>query len=68
MMQLQLNRTDPAAQTLPPDERRYIRKDEFPPTVPEDPYDPVASDSENELYQIKFGKKSKGMAAQRPWV
>ena len=63
MMQVQLNRTDPAAQT-PPDERRYLRNDEFPPTVPEDPYDPMASNSENELYLIKFGKKK---AKAWPW-
>ena len=56
-MQVQLNRTNPAAQT-PPDERRYFRNNEFPPTVPEDPYDPMASDSQNELYLIKFGKKN----------
>ena len=57
MMQVHVNRTDPAVQTPPPDEGRYFRNGEFPLMVPEDAYKPVASDSKNELYLIKFGKK-----------
>ena len=55
--QLQLNRTNCDSETPSPDGRRYFTQDEFPTTIPEEPYDPVTSDSDNELYLINFGKK-----------
>ena len=54
--QLQLNRADSHSETPPPEGRRYFTKDEFPATIPEEAYDPVTSDSHNELYLINFGK------------
>ena len=56
LMQVQRNRTDPAAQRPLTNERRHFRNDEFPPMVREDPYNPLASDSEIELFLIKFWK------------
>ena len=47
MIQVQLNRADRSTQTPPPDGHRYFWNNAFPPTVLEDPYDPVASDSAN---------------------
>ena len=55
--QLQLNRINSDSETPSPDGRRYFTQDEFPTTIPEEPYDPVTSDSDNELYLINFGKK-----------
>ena len=44
----------PDIQSPPPDDRDYFEHDKF---EQEPPHDPVTSDSENELYLIKFGKK-----------
>ena len=55
--QLQLNKTGSHSETPSPDGRQYFTKDEFPVTIPEEPYNPVTSDSDNELYLINFGRK-----------
>ena len=47
---------DEANQTPPPDDRPYFTKNQFN-TEAGDNYDPAVSDSENELYLIKFGKR-----------
>ena len=41
-------------ETPPPDEREYFCKDQF--DLVDETYDSVVSDSENELYLMKFGK------------
>jgi len=43
------------AQTLPPDERPYFTVADW--AAREVPYDPPLSDSENDLYIMKFGKR-----------
>jgi len=55
LFQLQLARGDRANESPPPDNRQYFAENEFVPV--EDPYHRVASDSDNELYLIKFGRK-----------
>jgi len=47
------NKSDP--ETPPPDEREYFRKDQF--DLVDETYNPVVSDSKNELYLMKFGKR-----------
>jgi len=42
-------------ETPPPDERVYFHKDQF--ELVDETYDPVVSDSENELCLMKFGKR-----------
>jgi len=42
-------------ETPPPDEREYFCKDQF--DLVDETYDSVVSDSENELYLMKFGKR-----------
>ncbi|KAF8415070.1 hypothetical protein EV426DRAFT_701827 [Tirmania nivea] len=49
-------------QTPRPDDRGYFPMDKF--NLSDDTYDPVVSDSENELYLMKFGKR-KGKAWPR---
>ena len=44
-------------QTPPPDDWPYFGKDAFNTKARRDDYDPAVSDSENELYLIKFGKR-----------
>ena len=44
-------------QTPPPGARPYFGKDAFDTKAGRDDYDPAVSDSENELYVIKFGKR-----------
>jgi len=61
MVQLQLACQDPPvnnpndSETPPPDERVYFSKNQF--DIEDTTYDPAVSDSENELYLIKFGKR-----------
>jgi len=59
MIQAQLAPSNPDdksdLETPPPDEREYFRKDQF--DLVDETYDPVVSDSENELYLMKFGKR-----------
>ncbi|KAF8415029.1 hypothetical protein EV426DRAFT_710594 [Tirmania nivea] len=55
LFQVQLGRADRAKESPAPDDRPYFREDEFDMQV--DPYDPIASDSENELYLIRFGRR-----------
>jgi len=43
------------AQTPPPDERPYFTAAHW--AAREEPYDPPAPDSENDLYVMKFGKR-----------
>jgi len=54
MLQVELIRTR-GAQTLPPDERPHFTAAHW--AAREDPYDPLASDSENDLYMMKLGKR-----------
>jgi hypothetical protein len=42
-------------QSPPPDDRGYFAYDHF--DLDDSPYDPIPSDSENEVYLINFGKK-----------
>ena len=44
-------------QTPPPDDRLYFGKEVFDTKAGRDDYDPAVSDSENELYLIKVGKR-----------
>jgi len=58
MVQLQLQCQDPPAnnpETPPPDERVYFGKNQF--DIEDTTYYPAVSDSENELYLMKFGKR-----------
>jgi len=43
------------AQTPPPDERPYFRAADW--AAREDPYNPLPSECENDLYIVKFGKR-----------
>ena len=54
---LQLKKTSSHSETPSPDRGQYFTKDEFTVPIPEEPYDPVKSDSESELYLINFRKK-----------
>jgi len=54
MLQVELIR-DGRAQTPPPDERPYFTAAYW--AAREDPYDPPTSDSENDLYVMKFRKR-----------
>jgi hypothetical protein len=56
MLQVQLNNTiGRAAQTPPPDERIYFLRKRF--DAADALYDPLPSDSENELHLITFGRR-----------
>jgi len=55
LFQLQLAKADQANQSPPPDDREYFAGDKFVPI--DDPYDRVASDSDNDLYLIKWGRR-----------
>ena len=58
MVQVQIITTgEEGQQTPPPDDRPYFGKDAFDTKAGRDDYDPAVSDSENELYLIKFAKK-----------
>jgi len=50
-----LAKADQANQSAPPDDREHFAGDEFVPV--DDPYDRVASDSNNDLYLIKWGRR-----------
>jgi len=53
--QLQLAKADQANQSPPSDDREYFTGDGFVPV--DDPYDRVASESDNELYLIKWVRR-----------
>jgi len=55
LFQLQLAKADQANQSPPPDDREYFAGDEFVPV--DNPYDRVGSDSDNDLYLIKWGRQ-----------
>ena len=55
--QLQLNKTGSHSETPSLDGHQYFKKDEFPATIPKEPYNPVTFDCDNKLYLINFGKK-----------
>jgi len=55
LFHLQLASGDRANESPPPDNRQYFAEDEFLPV--DDPHYRVASDSDNKLYLIKFGRK-----------
>ena len=58
MVQLQLiTAMDEGQQTPPPDDQPYFGKHEFDTKAGRDDYEPPVSDSENELYLIKLGKR-----------
>ena len=58
MVQVQIITAGEEGQQTPsPDDRLYFGKDAFDTKVGWDDYDPAVSDSENELYLIKFGKR-----------
>ena len=55
MLQVQLIKAGgAAAQTPPHDERRYFTAAHW--AAKDEPYDPPTSDSDNDLYVMKFGK------------
>jgi len=61
LFQLRLTKAEQANQSPPPDAREYFAGDEFIPI--DDPYDRVASDSENDLYlkSEEEGRRSCGL-------
>ena len=58
MVQVQIiTAGDEGQQTPPPDDRPYFGKQAFDTKAGRDDYDPAVSDSESEIYLIKFGKR-----------
>ena len=55
LFQLQFAKVDRVNESPSPDNRAYFAEDEFVPV--DDPYDWVASDSDNDLYLIKWGRR-----------